>query len=147
MILKRGSVLLAHVMVLVWVLADLADKGGMLFGDQVSSHFDQPFGSCLGFTILMLLTPTPRLPKSPISVKLVALTAVILAIGGVVPLIAFARLSSSSPVLAGFALDLLFGALVLSMMWRLPKHDLELVVARDRSEQGTITGSASSSIS
>lgn len=140
MILKRSSTLGAHVMVLLWVLADLADKGGMLFGDQASSHVEGPFNASYGFIMLTLLTPVPRRPRVPISAKLVALMTLILTIG-VLIVIAIVTLSSNSPTRVQFALDLVFATLVLFMMWRLPNHDLELV---ERGEKGSVFSPAAS---
>ena len=133
MILKRRSRLLAHLMVLVWVLADLADKAGLLFGNQETSHLNDAFGAYYGVTMLTLLSPMSTPSKPPMSGKLIAVTVLVIAIVFVLPL-ALARLSGTGPVRVTFALDLVFAATLPLMMWHIPKHDLELV---ERRNQGT----------
>ncbi len=133
MILKRRSRLLAHLLVLVWVLADLADKAGLLFGNQETSHFNDAFGAYYGVVMLTLLSPVPTPLKPTMSGKLIAVTVLVIAVVLVLPLV-LASLSGTGPVRVTFALDLVLAATLPAMMWRIPKHDLELV---ERRNQGT----------
>ena len=133
MILKRRSRLLAHLMVLVWVLADLADKADMLFGNQETSHLNDAFGAYYGVVMLTLLSPASTPSKPTMGGKLITVTILVIAVVLVLPL-ALARLSGTGPVRLQFALDLVFAATLPAMMWQIPKHDLELV---ERRNQGT----------
>ncbi len=138
MILKRSSRLLAHLMVLVWVLADLADKAGLLFGSQETWHLNDAFGAYYGVLMLTLLSPVPTPSKPTMSGKLIGVTVLVIAVVFLLPL-ALARLSGMAPIRVKFALDLVFAATLPVMMWHVPKHDLELVERRD---QGTVISSA-----
>ena len=132
MILKRSSTLLAHFFVLLWVLTDLANKAGTLFDTQDTSYRDNAFGPYLGIMILTLLTPTPRNLKRIMGMKLIVVTALVIPVVLVLPLI-LARFSGEGSLRTQFAVDLIFVVTLPLIMWRIPKHDLELV---ERPEQG-----------
>ncbi len=133
MILRRSSRLLAHLMALIWVLADLADKAGVLFGTQGSPHLNSTFEPYYGVLMLTLLSPASGRPKPTISVKLIVVTVLVIAVVFVLPL-ALVRFSDTGPLRTQFALDLIFATTLPLMMWSIPKHDLEVV---ERPEQGT----------
>ena len=133
MILKRRSRLLAHFMALIWVLADLGDKAGLLFGNQETSQLNDAFGAYYGVMMLTLLSPVLTPSKPTMSGKLITVTVLVIAVVLVLPL-ALARFSGTGPARVTFALDLVFAATLPAMMWHIPKHDLELV---ERRNQGT----------
>ncbi len=148
MVLKRTSVVYAYAMMLMWVLADLADKGAAVFGDQPTPHLDQLFGAYYGVLMVAQLTPTPRLPKL---MRKPSRTRVLLVIPLIVALVIFPivliRLYTRNPALLQFGVDAAFVPLLLWRMWCMPRHDLELIEMRDQPEQGTTGSLASSSIS